>query len=266
MQVVSSSSFSEAYIQLLEKLINDGSEKSPRGEKVKYFQNCLFEVKNPGDVFSCEARKYPVKYLNNELNLYFSGDCSAEKFGEASKFWLKLANPDGNINSNYGYLVFHKPIETKFGSIKNQWTYAKEQLMKDKDTRQALMFISSPHVQFEGNKDFICTLNYCFSINDNVLGLTVNRRSQDVILGIVYDYAWEWLLLQKMHNELKAVYPELKIGSYTMFCNNIHVYERNFEMVKNMIDDFKNGRSEQLSINSIVSPEIMSKYVMNERF
>ena len=38
------------------------------------------------------------KYLNNELNLYFSGNCSAEEFGKASKFWTQLANPDGNYN------------------------------------------------------------------------------------------------------------------------------------------------------------------------
>ena len=217
-------------------------------------------------MFTCKSREYPVSYLNKELELYFSGELSAEKFGEASKFWLKLANPDGSINSNYGYLVFHKPIETKFGKIKNQWAYAKEQLLNDKDTRQALMFISSPHVQFEGNKDFICTLNYCFNIENDVLSLTVNRRSQDVILGIVYDYAWEYLLLLKMHNELLEKYPNLKIGSYTMFVNNIHVYERNFKLVEDMLEDFKSGNDGSLDIRKIVDLKIMNDYVFNKEF
>ena len=205
-------------------------------------------------------------YLNKELSLYFSGDCSADKFGEASKFWKKLANPDGTINSNYGYLAFYKSIQTKFGEIKNQWTYAKNQLLHDKDTRQALMFISSPHVQFEGNKDFICTLNYTFSINDDWLSLAVNRRSQDMILGIVYDYAWEWLLLVKMYNELKDAYPSLKLGSYTMFCNNIHLYERNFEMAKKIVMDYDSGSYEEPKINDIVDPTIMMNFVTNKDF
>lgn len=259
---ISGDSFSEAYVKLLKELIEDGNEKSPRGQKVKFFQNCLFHVEKPGDVFSCDARKYPVKYLNDELQLYFSGELSAEKFGEASKFWLKLANPDGNINSNYGYLVFHKPIENKFGSGMTQWQWAKKQLIEDKDTRQALMFISSPHVQFDGNKDFICTLNYTFSINDDTLSLTVNRRSQDVILGLTFDYAWEYLLLKKMHRELKReAYPNLNMGSYTMFCNNVHVYDRNFELVKNMIKDAKNSCYQDLTIEEIVEPFILVKYV-----
>lgn len=259
--------FTDSYLNLLEGLMTNGKEKSPRGQKVKYFQNYLFEVDHPGDVYTCESRKYPVKYLNHELNLYFSGELSAEKFGEASKFWLQLANPDGTINSNYGYLIFHKPIENKFGTIKNQWTYAKTQLLNDKDTRQALMFVSSPHVQFEGNKDFICTLNYCFNIEDDTLNLTVNRRSQDVILGLTFDYAWEYLLLVKMHNELLEKYPDLKIGSYTMFCNNVHVYERNFDLVNKMIADGYNSRNDMMMLmTEVVDKDIIDKYVLNKDF
>ena len=128
------------------------------------------------------------------------------------------------------------------------------------------MFISSPHVQFEGNKDFICTLNYCFNIENDVLSLTVNRRSQDVILGIVYDYAWEYLLLLKMHNELLEKYPDLKIGSYTMFVNNIHVYERNFKLVEDMLNDVKNGDDWKLDIKTNVDPSILTNYVYNKEF
>ena len=267
--VINEKSFSEAYVRLLQLLMNEGKEKAPRGQRVKFFQNCLFHVDNPGDMFTCPSREFPIDYLNHELKLYYEGDCSAEKFGQASKFWLKLQNPDGTINSNYGYLTFYKEIDTKFGKIENQWTYAKSQLMHDKDTRQALMFISSPHVQFMDNKDFICTLNYVFNIEDDVLNLTVNRRSQDVILGITYDYAWEYTLLLKMHNELLDIYPNLKLGSYTMFCNNIHVYERNWDMVRRMLNDVNNpigSNMERYDLKKIIDPEIMQKYVYNKGF
>ena len=258
--------FCDSYVNLLQGLLTNGKEKSPRGEKVKYFQNCLFHVEKPGDVLSTITRPYPFKYLNKELGLYFSGTLSGDAFGEASKFWLRLKNPDGTINSNYGYLVFFKEIRNDFEKGQTQWQWAKQQLINDKDTRQSLMFISSPHVQFKKNKDFICTLNYCFNIEDDTLSLTVNRRSQDVILGLTFDYAWEYLLLKKMHNELKEVYPNLKMGSYTMFCNNIHIYERNFELVEKMIVDVENKKCKSIGIDEIVDRQIMNDFVMNPEF
>lgn len=264
---VNGSEFHLSYMALIERILSEGGKKAPRGQGISYFQNCLFKVEYPGTVFSVPNREYKFDYLNKELDLYFKGDLSAQEFGKASKFWLQLANPDGNINSNYGYHVFYRGIETKFGNIKNQWTYAKQQLLNDKDTRQALIFISTPSVQFDGNKDFICTLNYVFNIDEhNFLNLTVNRRSQDMFFGLPYDYAFEFLLLYKMYNELIDVYPELKIGSYTMFCNNIHIYDRNKETFEKMILDYKNNEISLDNIIDKVDQNIIRNYVLNKNF
>lgn len=258
--------FYETYLKTVEEILTHGPKKSPRGQTVTYFQNCLFQVNCPGTVFSTPNREYKFSYLNKELDLYFKGEMSAESFGKASKFWLQLANPDGNINSNYGYHVFYRPIETKFGTIKNQWTYAKTQLLNDKDTRQALIFISTPSVQFEGNKDFICTLNYVFNIEKDTLHLTVNRRSQDLYFGLPHDINFEYLLMVKMHNELKDVYPDLKIGSFNMFCNNIHIYDRNYDIFAGMIDDFDKNEYINYDVLKNVDQEILDNYVFNKEF
>ena len=89
--------FSDSYIKLIKLLMELGTKKLPRGQNISCFQNCLFTVRNPGTIFSSPSREYPFSYLNKELKLYFTGNCSAEDFGKASKFWLQLANPDGNI-------------------------------------------------------------------------------------------------------------------------------------------------------------------------
>lgn len=249
--------FSQSYMDLVFTLMKQGVTKAPRGQKISHIQNCLFVVNEPGTVFSCDSRKYRTDYLNKELALYFSGDCSAEKFGEASVFWLQLKNPDNEtINSNYGYRIFYKPIESKF--VKHsmtQWDYCKQQLLNDKDTRQGLIFVSGDDVQFPENKDFICTLTYCFNIENDKLNLTVNRRSQDLFFGLPYDYVWEYALLLKMHNELKEKYPELQIGKYSMFCNNIHIYERNFETFKMMLADFSCGKYQDFDINELINDD-----------
>ncbi|MBO5142797.1 MAG: hypothetical protein J6J11_09015 [Treponema sp.] len=249
--------FTEAYLWLAKNLINQGVTKSPRGQAISHIQNCLFCVYHPGDMFDHPARPFQTKYLNKELELYTAGTLKASDFGEASKFWLKLANPDGTINSNYGYRVFHKPMLGMFGGntqFKNQWDFAKQQLINDKDTRQALIFVSGPDVQFEGNKDFICTLNYIFNIEDNKLHLTVNRRSQDLLFGIPYDYVFEFLLMEKMLKELSSYYPDLKLGSYTMFANNVHIYERNFEIFKEI--DKHSELTQALNIHDLVDKTV----------
>ena len=65
----------------------------------------------------------------------------------------------------------------------------------------------------------------------------------------------EYLLLVKMHNELKEFYPELQIGSYTMFANNIHIYERNFEIFKKMLEEYKSNKFENQNIKKNITTD-----------
>ena len=81
--------FFDSYLKAVEQILKYGPKKSPRGQTVTYFQNCLFQVNCPGTVFSTPTREYKFNYLNKELELYFNGKMSAEEFGKASKFWLK---------------------------------------------------------------------------------------------------------------------------------------------------------------------------------
>ncbi len=250
-KIINNNTFTESYIELIKSLCSLGVTKKPHNVGIAHIQNCLFSVNSPGDIFDHPLRKFNANYLNKELELYLDGKLSAIEFSEASKFWLHLANPDGNINSNYGYRIFYKPIDNKFNkTFKNQWEFAKQQLLDDKDSRQSLIFVSGQDVQFNGNKDFICTLNYIFNIEDNKLHMTVQRRSQDIHFGLPYDYCFEYLLMVKMLSELQKKYPEVTLGSYTMFANNIHLYERNFELYNNILNDINSSSS--LQINNLI--------------
>lgn len=251
--------FTEAYLWLIQYLYNQGITKAPRNQPISHIQNCLFCVKKPGDIFTHPARPFQKKYINKELELYTSGTLNATDFSEASKFWLTLANPDNTINSNYGYRVFYKQIKNMFNDgtqFKNQWDFAKQQLIDDKDTRQALIFVSGQDIQFKGNKDFICTLNYMFNIENDKLNLTVIRRSQDCHFGICYDYIFEYLLMEKMVKELSSVYPLLSVGSYTLFINNVHMYERNFKIYEEVCKHPE--LTEALPISSVVDEVVFN--------
>lgn len=267
-------SLAELYVRMLWHTINNPEyETSPRGQKIKEIIGVQAILTNPySNSFKNKIRDLPRQYLAKELSLYFAGRNDVKGFIDASSFWDKLKTKWNTIHSAYGYLIF-----TNFGCLFNdesvsQWEWAKRSLINDKDSRQALMFVSSPEVQYEGCKDFICTLNYAFLIRDNKLHMIVNRRSQDIHFGFTYDAVWESLLMQCMKLELASVYPEIELGNLIFNINSLHVYERNFEILENMLNyGFELDELPRIKKNPILNLDVIGishgeKYEGNDEF
>lgn len=255
---------SEAYLAALRDVLeNPDFISSPRGMKTYEKMNYGFIVESPTtDVIVTndeERNKKIASYTRKECELYDAGSNLASEMAKASKFWLKIANPDGTINSNYGFLAFvNKSHGNDFekelvqissdcksgGSVnayktkmRTPYEWALESLRRDKDSRQAILRFSLPEHQWMGNKDQTCTLHANFLIRDDQLHMTVNMRSNDLMLGLVYDMPWFISVQERMIEDLKDLYPELKIGTYTHIVNSIHIYDRNVEDVKKMLGD-----------------------------
>lgn len=242
----------DAYLAVL-KEVRDEPEYivAPRGLPVREITDFCFRIRNPTSepivTRDAERNKTIVRYTDAECKLYDSCSNDVEDFAKASKFWRKIANPDGTVNSAYGYLIWKKK---SFGShyeasdanagaavMRTPWEWAKESLIKDKDTRQAFLKFSLPEHQWIGNKDQTCTMHANFLIRDNKLNFTVVMRSNDCVLGLAYDMPWFISLMERMVEELRTVYPELEVGSYTHIAHSFHLYERNLEMVNKMLGD-----------------------------
>jgi len=245
MRIYSGESFASVYQSLLTDLVaNPEYVCSPRDQKIKEILNVGLEIQNPlSGLYINEARSSQMKYIAAELVYYFSGRNDLEYIQKYAKFWKDIANEDGTVNSAYGYLLFNKLNEHG----KTQWEWAFDSLENDQDTRQALMHFNMPMHQFDGNKDFVCTLNGIFHIRDNRLDLTVMMRSNDVVLGLPTDVAFFTVLQQQMFNLLKSTYPNLQLGKYTHYVNSMHLYERNFKIV----DDMLNNKFEELCFPAI---------------
>lgn len=262
---------SEAYLGTLRDVLNNPDcVSAPRGQKVLEKFNYQFTIENPTIdpiVTNDQERNIVIEdYSKKEFDLYESCSNKAEDFAKASKFWLKLANPDATVNSAYGFLIwgnkshgshfeqehyedtaYGRYEEDAFGvkprgrvmrtrnKMRTPWDWAKESLILDKDTRQSILRFSLPEHFWKGNKDFTCTLHGYFQIRNNKLDLTINMRSNDLMLGLVYDLPWFISLIHKMVTELQPTYPGLEAGSYTHYVHNIHIYERDLEKVKKMI-------------------------------
>ena len=65
------------------------------------------------------------------------------------------------------------------------------------------------------------------SIRDDQLHAVVQMRSNDVIFGYRNDYAWQEYVLEELAIEL-----DIDCGNIHWQVQNLHVYERHFDLVK----------------------------------
>ena len=64
----------------------------------------------------------------------------------------------------------------------------------------------------------------------------VAMRSNDVVFGYCNDVFTFALFQQLMLNDLRAIYPDLELGNYYHHAGSMHIYERHYEMAKNILD------------------------------
>jgi thymidylate synthase len=262
---------SEAYLAILKDVYENPTYIcSPRGFKVHEITDVMIEIKcpdsNPLVTKDVERNKVIAIYTSKEKEVYESGSVDVKDFEKISKFWGKLANPDGTVNSAYGYLIkgladhgnpmyesmrvidgktyyLAPEVENQMseiqGSMRTPWLWCVESLKADKDTRQAIMRFSRPSHFYKGVKDFTCTLHANWLIRDGKLNLTVVMRSNDMFRGTVYDWPYFMGLMDEMLEELKPTYPDLQKGRFTHIAHSLHIYEDTFEAVKKMIGAIK---------------------------
>lgn len=237
---------STAYLAVLDDVWSRYSHRSaPRGLAVRERLNYVFTVDNPSDgpITTKDAARNEVirRYVEKEFKLYRDKTNLVEAFIEASKFWKKIANPDGTINSAYGYLIWgcrsygNAMYEPGPGNFRSPWDWCVKRLTEDSQTRHAVLHFARPDHYWSGNRDQVCTLAGQFQIREGRLHLTVTMRSNDVVKGLVYDMPWFCSLISEMITSLRPVYPDLRPGTYTHVANNLHVYESDEKVVLSML-------------------------------
>lgn len=212
--------------KILRKIETDGLVSAPRGLQVKELELQTLTLEPTLIIAEFEARPMNWRYFLGELAWYLKKDCSIEYINHFSNFWKGIADTEGKIHSNYGYMLFGEQL---------QWSL--NALRKDPNTRQAISFVSRPEVQYEGNKDFVCTMYLNFSIRANKLNMKVQMRSNDIFYGLTYDAPFFSFVQQTMHQWLKADYPTLGLGTYYHCADNIHYYERHFKIAQDIMSE-----------------------------
>jgi len=233
--------FNNKFKDLILDIEKDGNVSQPRDMKVKELTIQTLEFDPTQTIANFDNRSFNWKYFGGELCWYLNRDRDVDYIGQFSGMWSTLTNPDSNeINSNYGYLLMGGQL---------QW--ALDSLKADKNTRQAISFLNQPKFQFEGNKDFVCTMYLNFFIRDNKLNMKVQMRSNDIFYGLTFDAPYFSFIHQHMRLWLLETYPELELGTYYHCADNIHFYERHFEMSSKISSEGKDqGKTYTMNIEN----------------
>lgn len=233
----------DAWFGTLRRVVTHGAHVASRGLGCLELRDEVFTVTHPTvEPIHCglpDRDERVARYTHAEFELFEAGERRASKFAKHAKMWARLSNPDGTINSAYGWLVFHnqscgKSKFAKHGPL-TPWDWARCTLLADHDTRQAFLRFSLPSHQWAGNRDQVCTMHGNFLIRDSRLHLTMVMRSNDVIRGLVYDMPWFVSLQHKMLVELRSRYEYLTLGEYRHIAHSMHVYETDNELVEKIL-------------------------------
>jgi thymidylate synthase len=202
-----------------------GDLSKPRDLEVKELLLADITIDPKKPIANFESRKFNWKYFAGEMAWYLHRDTDISYINKFSNFWKGITNQGTNqINSNYGALVINN----------EQIGWVVDSLLADDNSRQAIMFFNQPKFQFKGNKDFVCTMYANFFIRDNKLNMKIQMRSNDVFYGLTFDAPFFSFLMQSVYLILKKddKYKSLELGDYYHFADNLHFYERHFELAE----------------------------------
>lgn len=205
----------KAYNALATMAENSFKDPSRDGPVVGEICDAVFCVADPTrNIVSSEIRRLPMRYAVGELLWYLSGSDRTADIAQFASKWNDLSDDGIHANSAYGYRIFER-----FGF--DQWEHIRDMLMKDPNTRQAVI-----HIKDASNcptKDVPCTVYLQFLLRNKRLNLSVHMRSNDIWMGVPYDM-FSFCALQM----LMAMEIDVKVGEYTHYAGSLHMYERDY--------------------------------------
>jgi len=180
------------------------------------------------------------KYIENEIKWYESQSTNVNDIDKkVPAAWIATGNDHGEINSNYGKLIYSDKYYNQYGRVLDE-------LLTNADGRRATMIYTRPSIWEEfdenGKSDFICTNAVSYYLRNGKIHAVVQMRSNDVVFGYKNDYAWQLYVLNKLVKDYNECYlnnawdadyrAEMTAGNIIWQVQNLHVYERHFDLVK----------------------------------
>ena len=211
----------EAYEALLDEVVINGIDF----DNTKAIFNCGFYMVNPEDNhITNKQRNWSLEYAEAEWQWYLSGDRNIAKLGElygkVPAIWKRMADDEGNVNSNYGWQWKRN----------NQLELVVQMLKDNPETRQAAISIYDAKEWDKYTFDTPCTYAVQFTILNGKLNMSVVMRSNDLWYGFCNDQ------YQFSNLQMYVAYQlGLPVGTYYHFAHNLHLYNDKLPEDKNRI-------------------------------
>lgn len=259
MLFIQGESFTEIYLEIIKRVIERGRLVSPRGLPTLEICPAHLVLYNP-------CQRY-LRITKRNIN---------PAFAVAEAIWILSGSDDDWIytfNKNLCRFADDNVLKGAYGPRIRRWQghldqldAARKLLKRQPETRQAVIQIYDPAIDYKGYRDVACTLNHRFLIRDGYLDMYTTMRSQDVWLGMPYDVFSNTLL-----HELLAGWVECKIGNYHHRVDSLHLYSHDLKLAQEVeLDSRTDYQDENESFqvdwsefDQIVNDIILGKPVKN---
>jgi thymidylate synthase len=200
----------EAYEYIHDRILQDGVEFGD----TKALFNVGFYITDPKDrKIINKERGWKEDYAEAEWQWYLSGDPNIEAlgdiYGKIPEIWKRMANPDGKVNSNYGYQWDRN----------GQLDRIIQMLQDNPDNRQCAISIYDGKEIDDYKYDTPCTYAVQFTILHGRLDMCITMRSNDLWYGFCNDQ-YQFSKLQEMVSKRLNI----ETGVYYHFAHNMHLY------------------------------------------
>lgn len=220
----------QKYNTIIEKLL-----ELPEVDGTRELNNYMFRVLPSDNIL--KYRDISVKYILAEMIWYFAAKNDVDFIGQFASIWNNLTDDGKTNNSAYGYI-----IQKQHGF--NQIEKVIELLKTHRESRRAVININIPNQNVIYTKDEPCTIALQFFIRNNVLNATGIMRSNDVWFGLPYDIIFFTELQKYIARRLN-----IRVGMYTHFATSLHMYIRDEEKLKKVVENFKHNRKKKYKID-----------------
>lgn len=226
-ELITGDSANEVWEKAAELLLKEKSVVDGRTGGTYELLHTFLSIKDPKQkwVFN-RVPPMSIAFALAELVWIMNGKEEAEVIN----FWNpKLKNYAGNQDIYYG--AYGKRIRSHFGFDQIEKAY--EALQNNPMSRQVVIQIYDVKTDFpidEGkprNADIPCNICSMLKIRNNELEWTQIMRSNDILLGLPYNFI-QFMSLQ----EIVAGWLQIKLGTYNHFSDSLHLYERESNRIK----------------------------------
>lgn len=200
------------WLDAVDNIISFGRVVSPRGEKTLESLHEMIAVDMNYPVVDVPDRKLSYKFMAAEAYWILSGSDKVDGIAPWNKNISQFSDDGKVFQGAYG-----PPVAL-------QMDYVVKALLRDPDTRQAVLTIWKPNPA--PSKDIPCTVSMVFQIRDGRLHNHVFMRSSDVWLGLPYDIFNFSMVATDVAGRLHLLGVDVELGTLYLTAASMHLYDR----------------------------------------